>query len=86
MTFEAFICAKLVPVLKAGNYVMMDNAQAHKCARIEEEIKAAGATLVFLPPYSPDLSPIENYWSKLKTILRSIGSRTYKELDEAIKM
>jgi transposase len=64
---------------------MRPNATAHKSARIEEEIKAAGATLVFLPPYSPDLSPIENYWSKLKTILRSIRPRTYKELDEAIK-
>jgi transposase len=85
MTFEAFICSKLLPVLKSGNHVIMDNATAHKSARIEEEIKAAGATLVFLPPYSPDLSPIENYWSKLKTILRSIGPRTYKELDEAIK-
>lgn len=86
LTFEAFICNMLVPVLKAGNYVIMDNAKAHKSARIEEEIKAVGATLVFLPPYSPDLSPIENYWSKLKTILRSIGPRTYKELDEAIKV
>ncbi len=85
MTFEAFTCAKLVPMLKPGQYVIMDNAAAHKSARIEEEIKAAGATLVFLPPYSPDLSPIENYWSKLKTILRSIGARTYEELDEAIK-
>ncbi len=86
ITFEAFICTKLLPALKAGNYAIMDNAKAHTSARIEEEIKAVGATLVFLPPYSPDLSPIENYWSKLKTILRSIGPRTYKELDEAIKV
>lgn len=85
ITFEAFICTKLVPLLWPGAYVIMDNAQAHKSARIEEEINSKGAHLVFLPPYSPDLSPIENYWSKLKTILRSIGARTYKKLDEAIK-
>jgi transposase len=85
MTFEAFICTKLLPALKPGNYVIMDNAQAHTTARIEEEVKAAGAHLVFLPPYSPDLSPIETYWSKLKTILRSIGARTYQELDKAIE-
>lgn len=85
LTFEAFICSKLVPLLWPGAYIIVDNATAHKSARIEKEIKAAGAYLIFLPPYSPDLSPIENYWSKLKTILRSIGARTYKELDEAIK-
>jgi transposase len=85
MTFEAFICTKLVPLLWPGAYVIVDNASAHKSARIEEEINSKGAHLFFLPPYSPDLSPIENYWSKLKTILRTIGARTYKELDEAIK-
>jgi transposase len=85
ITFEAFICQKLVPLLWPGAYVIMDNASVHKRAEIEEPIKAAGAHLVFLPPYSPDLSPIENYRSKLKTILRSIRARTYKELDEAIK-
>ena len=85
ITFEAFICQMLVPLLWPGAYVIMDNASAHKRAEIEEAIKAVGAHLVFLPPYSPDLSPIENYWSKLKTILRSIGARTYQELDKAIK-
>jgi transposase len=62
----------------------MDNCSIHKGAEIEVALNKAKARLIFLPPYSPDFSPIENYWSKLKTILRSIGARTYQDLEKAI--
>jgi transposase len=85
VTFEAFICQKLVPNLWPGACVIVDNCNIHKSPEAEAALKKAKARLVFLPPYSPDFNPIENYWSKLKTILRSIGARTYQELDKAIK-
>jgi transposase len=84
VTFEAFICRKLVPQLWPGACVILDNCKIHKSPEIEAAIRKAKAHLIFLPPYSPDFSPIENYWSKLKTILRSIGARTYQELEEAM--
>jgi transposase len=66
-------------------YVIMDNCSIHKGKDIEKLITDAGATLIYLPPYSPDFSPIENCWSKIKTILRSIGARTYPDLAKAIE-
>jgi transposase len=84
ITFEAFIIRKLVPVLWKGTCVVMNNSTIHKGEEIEKVINKAGAKLIFLPPYSPDFSPIENVWSKLKGILRSQGARTYKALEEAI--
>jgi transposase len=85
VTFKDFVCRKLISNLWLGAYVVVDNYKIHKSPEVEAEIKKAKAHLVFLPPYSPDFNPIENYWSKLKTILRSIGARTYEKLDKAIK-
>jgi transposase len=86
ITFEAFIIRKLVSVLWKRACVLMDNYGIHKGEEIEKAIKKAGASLIFLPPYSPDFSPIENFWSKVKSILRTLGARTYKGLSEAIKI
>ena len=85
LTFEAFLAQRLVPKLWAGAYVLMDNCSIHKGAAIETLIAAAGAKLLYLPPYSPDFSPIENCWSKLKNVLRSSGARTYPDLATAIE-
>jgi transposase len=84
ITFEAFIIRKLVPQLWKGAGVVMDNYGIHKGEEIEKAIKKAGARLIFLPPYSPDFSPIENFRSQVKGILRTLGARTYKALSSAI--
>jgi transposase len=83
--FEAFTTDVLVPKLKPGDIVVMDNVGAHKPVRIRELIEAAGARLVYLPPYSPDLNPIEPGWAKLKCILKDFGARTREGLDTAIR-
>jgi transposase len=75
----------LCPTLAEGDIVVMDNLQAHKVRGIREAIEGRGAQLIYLPPYSPDLSPIEQCWSKIKTALRAIGARTYRALERAIK-
>lgn len=62
----------------------MDNYSIHKGKVIEQALQKVGASLIYLPPYSPDFSPIENFWSKVKTILRSQGARTYQSLVQAI--
>ena len=85
LTFEAFISQKLVPKLWKGACVIMDNCSIHKTKEIEALIQAAGANLIYLPPYSPDFSPIENCWSKIKSVLRSIGARNYPDLAKAIE-
>jgi len=85
LTFEAFISQKLVPRLLPGACVLMDNCSIHKGKEIEALITAAGAKLIYLPPYSPDFSPIENCWSKIKSLLRSIGARNYPDLAKAIE-
>ena len=82
--FEAYVKHFLVPTLKEGQVVVMDNLQAHKSSRIRKLIESAGASVLFLPPYSPDFSPIEEAFSKIKTILRSIEARTQETLVEAI--
>ena len=74
----------LVPVLRPGQIVVMDNLSVHKAPRVRRLIERAGCRLLFLPPYSPDFSPIEPAWSKLKTLLRSIGARTLDALDAAL--
>lgn len=84
LTFEAFVIRKLIPHLWQGAVVVWDNYSIHKGKEIEQAIVAAGARLIYLPPYSPDFNPIENCWSKIKNILRSIGARNYKDLDLAI--
>jgi transposase len=84
LTFEAFIAQKLVPQLWQGAVVILDNCSIHHPAEIAALITAAGARLIYLPPYSPDFSPIENCWSKIKSILRRMGARTYPQLLEAL--
>jgi transposase len=73
--FEAFVQQVLCPSLKAGDIVVMDNLSSHKGARVKELIESAGAGLLYLPPYSPDLSPIEPAFSKFKQLVRSAGHR-----------
>jgi transposase len=85
LTFEAFISQRLVPQLWVGACVVMDNCSIHKGAEIEALLNQAGARLIYLPPYSPDFSPIENCWSKIKRVLRSIEARTYPDLAQAIQ-
>lgn len=85
LTFEAFIAQRLVPKLWPGACVVMDNCSIHKGEEIEALIAKAGAKLIYLPPYSPDFSPIENCWSKIKSVLRSIGARNYPDLAKAIE-
>jgi transposase len=82
--FATFITDALVPALRPGQVVVMDNLAAHKISRIRQTIEAAQCRLVYLPPYSPDFSPIEPMWSKLKQMLRSIAARTVGELTQAI--
>jgi len=82
--FLAYVKEVLVPQLWPGAVVVMDNLSSHKVAGVEEAIEEAGARLRYLPPYSPDLSPIEPAWSKLKSHLRSEAARTYRALGRAI--
>jgi transposase len=74
--FTAYVEQFLVPTLKAGDLVVMDNLGSHKGAAVRRAIRAAGARLLFLPPYSPDLNPIEQVFAKLKTLLRKAAERT----------
>ena len=78
--FESFVERVLVPELRKGDVVIMDNLSSHKRARTRELIEGAGAELEFLPPYSPDLNPIEMVFSKVKQLLRSLACRTRDEL------
>jgi len=82
--FRTYVNNVLVPTLQPGDVVVMDNLSAHKVAGIEEAIESAGARLIYLPPYSPELSPIENCWSKVKTSLRKAKARTRDALDAAL--
>jgi transposase len=82
--FELYVEQVLTPSLHAGQIVVMDNLRAHKSARVRTAIEAKGCQLLFLPSYSPDLSPIEEAFSKLKTALRRAGARTREALEEAI--
>lgn len=70
----------LAPTLKAGRIVMMDNLKAHKTQRVREMIEAKGCEVMFLPTYSPELNPIEEAFSKIKSILRAVGARTREAL------
>lgn len=82
--FVAYITEILVPTLKKGDIVIMDNLSSHKVAGVAEAIKNAGASILYLPPYSPDLNPIELMWSKLKSFLRKAKARTADLLMDAI--
>jgi len=78
--FESFVEQVLVAELRPGDVVVMDNLSSHKSVRTRELIEAAGAELVFLPPYSPDLNPIEMIFAKAKRLLRSLACRTRDQL------
>ena len=83
--FLTFVREALVPALRPGQVVVMDNLAAHKVAGVREAIEQrAGCRLVYLPPYSPDLSPIEPMWSKFKQALRTMACRTVAELIDAV--
>lgn len=82
--FRAYVEQVLVPTLEPGDMVIMDNLTAHKSPAIRAAIEAAGATLRYLPPYSPDLNPIENAFAKLKALLRKAEARTRDELWAAV--
>lgn len=79
-----FVAELLVPTLNRGDIVVMDNNPIHKLAEIEDAIEAAGAGVLFLPTYSPDLNPIEHCWSKVKSRLRSLKPRTLPDLFDAL--
>ena len=81
---EAYVEQVLARELSDGDIVVMDNLAAHKVASVRLLIEACGAELIFLPPYSPDLNPIEQAWSKMKAILRKAAARNYDALLEAV--
>ena len=82
--FMAYIVQVLVPTLTRGDIVIMDNLPAHKVHAVREAIEAAGASLRYLPPYSPDLNPIEQAFAKLKSLLRARALRTIDALWNAL--
>ena len=82
--FKAYTEQVLAPSLKPGDIVVMDNLSSHKVAGVGETIIAVGATLLYLPPYSPDLNPIEQAFAKLKAHLRKASARTVDALWQAI--
>jgi transposase len=76
LTFSAWVEQLLVPTLSPGDVVVMDNLASHKSKAVRQLIRAAGGKLLFLPPYSPDLNPIEQVFAKLKLLLRKAAERT----------
>jgi transposase len=84
VAFESFVRLTLCPTLRRGDLVIMDRLGAHRGSAIRQLIEAAGAGLLYLPPYSPDLNPIEEMWSKVKQHLRSAAPRTHDDLIDAM--
>lgn len=84
LAFETYVEKVLVPELRKGDVVVMDNLPGHKGPRVRQMIEAAGAELLYLPPYSPDFNPIENAFAKLKALLRKAAERTIEGLWTAI--
>ncbi len=85
VAFQAYIEQVLVPTLRRGDTVIMDNLPAHKGTEMRRTIEAVGARLHYLPPYSPDFNPIENALSKLKAFLRKAAARTIGDLRDVIR-
>lgn len=83
-TFRAWVEQFLAPTLEQGDLVVMDNLGSHKVAGVREAIEARGASLLYLPPYSPDFNPIEQLFAKLKALLRKAAARTLDTLIAAI--
>lgn len=84
--FEEYVEKQLCLFLKPGDVVIMDNLSAHKSSKAIKLIEAQGSYVLYLPPYSPDLNPIEKMWSKIKAFLRKIEARTPQQLEKAIKI
>ena len=84
--FRTYVEQVLVPDLRKGDVVVMDNLPAHKVAGIREAIRAAGAGVLYLPAYSPDLNPIEQLFAKLKALLRKLGARSKQALWDAFSI
>jgi len=84
LAFAAWAKDILAPTLRPGDIVVMDNLSSHKNDGAREAIETAGASVLELPPYSPDYNPIEHMWSKIKTALRAAKARTAKELERAV--
>jgi transposase len=83
-SFACSITEQLAPTLRPGQIVVLDNLSVHKAERVRQAIEARGCQLLFLPPYSPDFTPIEQAFSKIKAILRGLGARTKEALQEAV--
>jgi transposase len=83
--FKVYVEQVLGPTLRRGDLVVMANLRAHKVSGVRAAREGRGATLLYLPPYSPDLSPIELCWSKIKTLLRQAAARTREALEAALK-
>jgi transposase len=84
LVFNAYCQEVLQPTLKRGDIIVLDNLGAHRASRIEEIAASCGAQVLWLPPYSPDFSPIELMWSKVKAYLKKVKARTQIELEQAI--
>jgi transposase len=83
--FNAYVEQVLRPTIKAGDVLVLDNLSAHHASQIEEVAQACGAEVIWLSPYSPDFSPIEMMWSKIKSAMRAAKARTREELERAFK-
>jgi transposase len=84
LAFDAYLARMLGPRLRKGDVVVLDNLGVHKASQVEEVAEARGARVLWLAPYSPDFSPIEQCWSKIKTLLRAAKARTREELEKAL--
>lgn len=85
LTFEVYITDVLGPTLRRGEIVLMDNLSAHKSDTVRALLEARGVQVIFLPPYSPDLNPIEKCWAKVKQALRAAKARTWDDLLVAVR-
>ena len=82
--FDLYVDTQLAPSLRAGDVVILDNLSSHKSPKAAQTLKDIGAWFLFLPPYSPDLNPIEMAFSKLKALIRRAAARTYDQLWQAV--
>lgn len=84
LVFDAYVEQVLRPTIKAGDVLVLDNLTAHRASCIERVAAECGATVIWLSPYSPDFSPIELMWSKIKGLMRTAKARTHEQLDQAL--
>ena len=84
VAFGIYVEQVLLPTLRGGEIVVLDNLACHKHPRVRELVESVGAEVWYLPPYSPDFNPIEQMWSKIKQVLRSLAARTFESLVKAI--